>query len=302
MTASIRIGIGLPTRGGIDPAGLLLWAARADEGPFSSLATTDRVVFDAFESLVALAAAAAVTRRIRLLSSIVIAPARETTLLARQAASIDTLSGGRLTLGLAVGARTDDYEATGSSFEARGRRFDEQLPIMRRIWAGDPTAEGFAPIGPSPARHGGPELLIGGYVDAVARRVAAWGDGFMAPGGGEPRRMAGLWSAIRAAWTAAGRVGEPRWVAGSYFALGPDAEVAAGSYIEAWYGRDPARAALRLRSIPTTPDAVRELIQRQAGLGVDELIFRPCSGEIDQLERLAELVGDTAAAGGIESP
>ncbi|MEZ0239323.1 MAG: LLM class flavin-dependent oxidoreductase [Chloroflexota bacterium] len=298
MTGAIRIGIGLPTRGGVDPAGLLRWAARADEGPFSSLAVTDRVVFEALEPIAALAAAAAVTRRIRLLTSIVIAPTRETTLLARQAASIDALSGGRFTLGLGVGARTDDYGATVTSFETRGRRFDEQLPLLRRIWAGEPTADGFAPIGPSLAGRRGPELLIGGYVDAVARRIATWGDGFMAPGGGEPRRMAELWSAIRTAWTAAGRDGEPRWVAASYFALGPAAEAAASSYIEAWYGHDPARAAQRLRSIPTTADAVRELIQRQAGLGVDELILRPCSSDIDQLDRLAELLGDMAAAAG----
>jgi alkanesulfonate monooxygenase SsuD/methylene tetrahydromethanopterin reductase-like flavin-dependent oxidoreductase (luciferase family) len=190
----------------------------------------------------------------------------------------------------------DDYAATGSSFETRGARFDQQLPMLRRIWAGEPMGVGVGLIGPSAARRSGPELLVGGYVDAVARRIAAWGDGFMAPGGGEPSRMAELWSAIRSAWTAAGRAGEPRWVSGSYFALGPNAEAAAGSYVEAWYGRDPARAAERLRAIPTTSDAVRQLIERQTGMGVDELILRPCSAEIDQLERLAELVGGAAVA------
>lgn len=297
MRRAIRIGIGLPTRvSGVDPQTVLDWAARADAGPFSSLAVIDRVVHEALEPLATLSGVIGVTRRIRLLASVVIAPVRETTLLARQSASIDALSGGRFSLGLGVGARPDDYAATGSAFETRGARFDEQLPILRRIWAGEPIDDGIGPIGPRPARLGGPELLIGGYVDAVARRVAAWGDGFMAPGGGEAARMRELWALIRQAWAAAGRPGQPRWVAASYFALGPDAEVAARTYVEAWYGHDPARAADRLRAIPTTADAVRQLIERQAGMGVDELILRPCSAEFDQLERLAELVDRVAVA------
>lgn len=285
----IRIGIGLPTRIVGESTGRLLeWAVRADAAGFSSLAVSDRVVADAPEPLVVLAAAAAVTRRIDLLASIVIAPTRETTLLARQAASIDSLADGRLVLGLAVGARTDDYAATGVSFSTRGRRFDEQLPALRRIW----RREAFdgKPIGPRPARPQGPDVLIGGYVDAVARRIAAWGDGFMSPGGGELARMAELWARVRSAWAAAGREGEPRWVAGSYFALGPRAQEAARAYIETAYGYDPQLAARRLAGVPTTPDAVSATIARHAALGVDELILRPCSDDSALLDRLAELV------------
>lgn len=292
MPHGIKIGIGLPTRvAGVHGDVLLEWAARAEVAPFSSLAVTDRVVFDAQEPLISLAAAAGVTRRIRLMTSILLAPTRETTLLARQAASIDALSGGRLTLGVAIGARQDDYEATGYAFRSRGRRLEEQLPLLRRIWAGEPVVPGVGPIGPAPARPGGPELLIGGYVPAVARRVAAWGDGFMAPGGGEPAAMLELWHAVEAAWAAAGRSGRPRWVSGSYFALGPTAEEDARSYIEASYGSNPALAERRRRGIPTTAAAIDEAIERQADMGVDEFILRPCSASLASLERLAELIG-----------
>ena len=106
-------------------------------GPFSSLAVLDRVVLPVHEPLMALAATVGVTRRIRLLASVVIAPTRETTLLARQAASLDALSGGRFSLGVGVGVRRDDYLATGQAFERRGRRLDEQLAILRRLWAGE---------------------------------------------------------------------------------------------------------------------------------------------------------------------
>jgi alkanesulfonate monooxygenase SsuD/methylene tetrahydromethanopterin reductase-like flavin-dependent oxidoreductase (luciferase family) len=284
MTRAIEIGIGLPVRAsGAESPVLLEWAARADAGPFSSIAVTDRVVYRAHEPLVALASAIGVTRRVRLATSILIAPTRETTLLARQAASIDALSGGRLTLGLGIGIREDDYGATGTAFTTRGRRLDEQLADLRTIWS-----EGA--VGTSPARPDRPELLVGGYVDAVVRRIATWGDGFMAPGGGDPARMVDLWSRITAAWSAGGRSGRPRWVSASYFALGPGAADSARSHIESWYGFDPALAERRLRGIPTTEEAVRGTIQRQAEMGVDEFLLRPCSPDLEALDRLAELV------------
>lgn len=288
------IGIGLPTRSdGLGPDALRAWAAAADAGPFSSLAVLDRVVFPAHEPLVALAAVSGVTSRIRLLASVVIAPTRETTLLARQAASLDVLSGGRFTLGVGIGVRRDDYAATGFPFEQRGRRLDDQLPILRRIWAdaADGNAGAATPIGVAPVRQGGPELLIGGYVPAVARRIAAHGDGFMAPGGGTPDGMAELWKAIEGAWAAAGRTGRPRWVGSTYVALGPHADRQAADYIRSAYAFDPPLAERRLAGIPTSAGAVRDLVWRQADLGLDEFVFRPCAPDPSLIDRLAEVVG-----------
>jgi alkanesulfonate monooxygenase SsuD/methylene tetrahydromethanopterin reductase-like flavin-dependent oxidoreductase (luciferase family) len=287
----IKVGIGLPRVAGVDGAFLLDWARRADAGPFSSLAVTDRVVHDVHEPLIALAATIGVTSRIRLLTSVLLGPTRETTLLARQTATIDALSGGRLTLGLGVGIREDDYAATGFPFHARGRRLDEQAPILRRLWAGEPLGEGIGPIGPRPARAGGPELLFGGYVDAVVRRIVAWGDGFMSPGGGDPVRMRELWDRIVEAWNVAGREGAPRWASSQYFALGPNADAAAREHVGTYYGFDPELAERRIRGIPTSPEAVRDAIQRQAELGVDEFILRPCTADMGSLEGLAEVVG-----------
>lgn len=292
----MRIGVGLPTRvAGVSGEFLLEWAKRADRGPFSSLAVTDRVVYHSPEPLVVLAAALGVTHRIRLMTSAVLAPTRETTLLARQAASIDALSGGRFTLGVGIGVREDDYAATGYAFHRRGRRLEEQLPVLRRIWAGEPFAEGAGVIGPVPARPGGPELLIGGYVPAVAGRIAAWGDGFLSPDGGEPTKMRELWQQTGQAWADAGRQGQPRWVTGSYCALGPNAEDAATSYIDANYSFDRALAERFRRGIPTTPEAVLEAIKRRADMGVDEYILRPCSADMAFLERLEELVASLVA-------
>ena len=292
----MRIALGLPSRVASASGEMILeWATRADRGPFSSLVVTDRVVSKALEPLMVLAIAGGATRRIRLMTSVVIGPTRETTLLARQAATIDTLSGGRLTLGLGIGVRENDYLATGFEFRRRGRRVDEQLPILRRLWAGEALSNEVGPIGPSSPRPGGPELLFGGYVPAIVRRIAAWGDGYMAPGGGEPASMLEMWKNILQAWRDAGRQGQPRWVGASYFALGPKAFEQASGYINANYGYNPELAARRLRGIPTTPAAVEEAIQRQADMGVDEFILRPCAEDLDQMERLAGLAVRLAA-------
>ena len=292
----MRIALGLPSRVASASGEMILeWATRADRGPFSSLVVTDRVVSKALEPLMVLAIAGGATRRIRLMTSVVIGPTRETTLLARQAATIDTLSGGRLTLGLGIGVRENDYLATGFEFRRRGRRVDEQLPILRRLWAGQALSNEVGPIGPSSPRPGGPELLIGGYVPAIVRRIAAWGDGYMAPGGGEPASMLEMWKNILQAWRDAGRQGQPRWVGASYFALGPKAFEQASGYINANYGYNPELAARRLPGIPTTPAAVEEAIQRQADMGVDEFILRPCAEDLDQMERLAGLAVRLAA-------
>ena len=152
----MRIALGLPSRiVGASGELMLEWATRADRGPFSSLVVTDRVVSQALEPLAVLAIAAGATKRVRLMTSVVIGPTRETTLLARQTATIDALSGGRLSLGVGIGVRENDYLATGFEFHRRGRRVDEQLPLLRRLWAGEALSKEVGPIGPPSARPGG---------------------------------------------------------------------------------------------------------------------------------------------------
>ncbi len=250
----MRIAIGLPSRiVGASGDLMLEWITRADRGPFSSVVVTDRVVSQALEPLSVLAMAGGATRRIRLMTSVVIGPTRETTLLARQAATIDVISNGRLTLGIGIGVRENDYLATGLDFHRRGRRVEEQLPLLRRLWAGAALSSEIGLIGPRSSRPSGPELLIGGYVPAIVGRIAKWGDGYMAPGGGEPESMLKMWREIERAWREAGRQGNPRWVGASYFALGPNAVDHATQYINANYGYKPELAAKRLRSLRSSP-------------------------------------------------
>lgn len=286
----MRIAIGLPSRIPEASGELMLeWATRAEQGPFSSLVVTDRVVSRSLEPLSVLALAAGATRRIRLMTSVVIGPTRETTLLARQAATLDVISNGRLTLGVGIGVRANDYAATGFDFHRRGKRAEEQLPALRRLWRGDALSSDVGPIGPISPRPGGPELLIGGYVPAIVQRIAKWGDGYMAPGGGEPEAMLKMWREIEQAWRQEGRSGKPRWVGASYFALGANATDHATRYISANYGYNPDLAAKRLRTLPASTAAVQDAIKRQADMGVDEFILRPCAEDLDQMDLLAEI-------------
>jgi alkanesulfonate monooxygenase SsuD/methylene tetrahydromethanopterin reductase-like flavin-dependent oxidoreductase (luciferase family) len=115
----------------------------------------------------------------------------------------------------------------------RGRRFDEQLDEMRRIWAGEERGD-VGPIGPTPARPGGPELILGGATEASFRRVARVANGWIM-GGGTPDMFAQGAAAVDQAWQDEGRPGKPRKLSLAYFALGPDARTLADGYLGHYY-------------------------------------------------------------------
>src|SRR5215218_767941 len=283
------IGIGLPaTIPGRRGSLTMEWAKQADSGPFSSLGILDRLVYPNYEPLITLAAAAAVTERVRLMTTVLIAPLRRAGVLAKQAATIDALSGGRLTLGLGVGAREDDFQFAPASFHNRGRRFEEQLELMKRVWSGQPESDEVGPVGPPPARSGGPELLIGGYTPVSIRRVGRWGDGFISGGVRDSEQVRQLFDLAEESWRGEGRVGSPRLVASLYYALGPNA-ARGGDYIRHYYSYFGPAADDMARSIPSTPEAIEGLIQGFGDVGADEVVCWPTVAELDQVDRLAEI-------------
>jgi alkanesulfonate monooxygenase SsuD/methylene tetrahydromethanopterin reductase-like flavin-dependent oxidoreductase (luciferase family) len=280
------IGIGLPNATqGIDRRGIVDWAQRADRAGFSTLSTIDRVAYLNYEPLIALAAAAAVTERIRLTTNILIAPLRSNTaLLAKQAATIDHLSGGRLVLGLGVGLRDDDYEVSGIDYHTRGRVFEQQLDELVRLWAGE------GGVGPEPANGRRPSLLIGGGADAAFRRAAKYADGWTLGGGG-PDLLRDSIVRLRAAWDEAGRKDEPRTVALTYFCLGDDAERLAEQNFGHYYGWLGEFTSAIVASAAKDAESVRELLQGFEAAGADEVILLPGSPDPDQVDLLAEAAG-----------
>ena len=276
------VGIGLPNAvRGVDRRGIVEWARRAEAAGFSSLGTIDRIVYPNYESLIALAAAAAVTERIRLVTDILIAPLRtNTALLAKQAATIDSLSEGRLVLGLAVGGREDDYEISGADFGSRGKTFDRQLEELGALWRGERG------VGPRPARGDRPKVLIGGSSDVAFRRAARHADGWTL-GGGTPDAFAEGRETLRAAWAAEGRDGEPRTMVLFYFALGDDAEAAARASLGDYYGFLGEYADQIVAGAAKDEDAVKGYLSAFEQAGVDEVICFPTSTDPEQVDLLA---------------
>jgi alkanesulfonate monooxygenase SsuD/methylene tetrahydromethanopterin reductase-like flavin-dependent oxidoreductase (luciferase family) len=286
----VDIGIGLPnTVPGTEGRALIGWATAAEQAGFSTLGTIGRIVYPNYEELVALSAAAAVTSRIRLTTGVLLAPLYANhVLLAKQAASLDRLSGGRLVLGLGLGGRDDDFTASGVPAQGRGRRLEEQIAVMKRVWSGEKFGMAGG-VGPEPARPGGPEIILGGATEASFRRVARLADGWIM-GGGTPDMFAQAAAAVDGAWQEAGRPGRPRKLSLAYFALGPAARAQADGYLLDYYAFLGDIAGQIAAGAAVSPEMVRSYVGAFSSAGCDELIFVPTGSSPDQVDLLAEAV------------
>jgi alkanesulfonate monooxygenase SsuD/methylene tetrahydromethanopterin reductase-like flavin-dependent oxidoreductase (luciferase family) len=283
----MNIGIGLPNPVPETPGHVLLdWARRAEGRGFSAVATIDRITYPSYESIIALTGAAAVTERIGLVTNVLLAPTRNPVLLAKEAASLDQLSSGRFTLGLAVGTREDDFEAAGQDFAARGKRFDRDLEIMHAAWRGELVEGAEHPVGPTPFNGDRVPILMGGMSDAAIRRTIQWAVGWSV-GGAPPERGGPFAERVRTAWKEAGRDGEPLIVGLAYFGLRDDAEAKATEYLGSYYG-DMGRQIAQW--IPKTPDALREAVKKFEDFGFDELFLDPTVADVTEVDRAADAV------------
>ena len=283
------IGIGIPnTIRGTTGAQLIDWAKRAETAGFSTLASIGAVSYPSYEELTVFAAVGTVTERIRFLTNVLIAPARSAAELAKQAATVDQLTGGRLTLGLGAGWRIGDFTLTGRDFEGRGGLFDSLLEDLPRAWAGELLQPDTRPVSPPPLQSPLP-VMIGGVTEAAVQRVAKHAVGWTA-GGMPPDAVADFAARVRSAWTAAGRAGAPRIVALVYFGLG-DTEAESRDNVYHYYqpmGHDTAE--MISGSVLRSADAIRGTLQAYEAVGVDELILDPSVGDTAQVELLAEVV------------
>ena len=283
----MELGIGLPaTIPDVAGGTIVEWARRSERRGFSTLGVIDRLVYGNYEPLVALSSAAAVTERIRLTTSILLAPLRSNhALLAKQAASLDRLSGGRLVLGLGIGRRENDYTESDLEFHRRGAELDALLERVTAIWRGNAAA-----VGPAPSNPGGPTLIFGGTSPATYRRMAKFGAGWIA-GAGLGDVFRGGAAAARAAWTEAGRDGSPRLMALSYFALGDDARARADSYLKDYYSFVGPAVEHIAAGAMTTPEHIAQRVAELAEAGCDELILFPCVPDPAQVDLLADALG-----------
>jgi len=281
------VSIGLPTTvPGIDGSRLLEVARRAEDRGFAGLGVLDRLVYRGYDALTAMTAAAAVTTRVRLTTSVLLAAYRGApAALAKQLATLDHLSGHRLVVGVAAGGRADDFEAAGVPYHRRGRLLDEALTIMTDIWKGGGQCAG---IGPLPA-EGSIPVLVGGHSPAAMRRAARFATGWIA-GGSSASSYADLVTHARRAWADHGRTDTPRMVALCYVSLGANGRELAGAYFRDYYSYIGPKAEQLARGVIADGSALRDTVADYAESGCDELMLMPCTPEPEHVDLLAEVL------------
>ena len=279
----------LPTMVPHTRAQTLAWCRGVDEGPWSSLAVPDRITYPSHALTVELAAAAALTGRVRLWTTIVILPIRDAVLTAKELASVDVLADGRLTVGVGVGGREDDYRAVGSSFARRWDRLDEGVARLRAVWRGEPPFEGADPVGPLPVQPGGPPLIAGSMGPRSIARAARWAAGVDGTWtlDADEATMRAAFDAIDAAWETAGRREAPHKSSSIWYALGPDAEARLRGYARDYmriFGDDTAAWAAGAVTCHS-PDTLRRAVDSARAAGADEFFLVPTTGDSAELDR-----------------
>ncbi|HET9677860.1 MAG TPA: LLM class flavin-dependent oxidoreductase [Solirubrobacterales bacterium] len=276
--------IGLPNAvPGTTGGQLTEWARRAEARGFSSLGTIDRIAYPNLEPLTALAVAAAVTERIGLATTVLLGPLRVNPVaLAKQVASVHKISGGRMTLGIGLGGREDDYEISGVDTSTRGKDLDAMLERIREVWEGEE-------MGPQTETH--PRVLVGGSVEASFKRAARFGDGWIAAGA-PPQQFAEWLQGFEAAWSESGRRESPQNAALAYYSLGDRAEEDARDYLTdyyAWLGEDVANFIAGAAA--KDPESVKQAVSAFDSAGCQELFLFPSSSDPQQVDLLADALG-----------
>jgi len=281
---------------GIDRATVLEWCRRIEADGYSTIGFGERIAYQNLELFSVLSVAAAVTERVTLMSSIVVLPMHAEAWVAKQSATLDVLSGGRYTLGVGVGGRNEDYRAMGSSFERRFDRLDAQIARIRSMWAQQPPGEGLDPIGPSPVQSHLP-ILSGAMGPRSIARSARWADGIagfeMDPTAAALGRSA---TAMTEAWERAERDTAPYRMTSFWCALGDDASAQLRGYASGYlsvFGAELADA-LAASCSAAGPDAIRRAIDDAREAGFDEIQLVPTTADINELDRMAEVMGSNS--------
>lgn len=291
----MRIGMTLPVMEPDLDAGVLeAWCRAVDEGPFSSVCFGERMAFDNPEILTLLGAVAAWTSRVEVVTTVVVPQLHDPVLLAKSLATADVLSGGRLTVGLGVGGRREDYDAVGAAAETQTMaELERRALTMKRVWAGENLTGSVRPVGPPPVQPGGPSLLVGTMGPRTMRSAVTWADGLAGVSMDlDLGAISALFDVARAAWSDAGR-GAPRLCTSTWFAL-DEGDGSGRAQVHAhllhymnWLPVSIVDPLARVSGFAGTPAELRDLVCRLEDLGTDELHLIPTGKDVAQVERVA---------------
>ena len=280
----------------LDAALLKDWAQAIDQGPFSSLCWGERIAFDNPDSLTLLGALSAWTDRVRLVTTVIVPQLHDPVMLAKALATGDMLSNGRLTVGIGVGGRHEDYNAVGADPKTQTMRgMAERVAVMKRVWAGEKTTDSVRPVGPAPVQAGGPPLHVGTIGPKTVRSAAAWADGLAGTTLDlDVAKQNELYDVARDAWAEAGKPA-PHLATSFWFAFGPADEARAQVHHHLrrymnWIPAEYVDAMAPMTGWAGTEDQLIEVLRNFADVGTDEVHLIPTSSDIDQLRRAADVV------------
>ncbi|OBF06913.1 LLM class flavin-dependent oxidoreductase [Mycobacterium sp. 852002-10029_SCH5224772] len=281
----------------LDATVLETWARSIDEGPFSSLCWGERIAFDNPDSLTLLGALAAWTNRVRLLTTVIVPQLHDPVMLAKGLASGDMLSGGRLTVGIGVGGRHEDYDAVSADRATQTMRgMAERVAVMKRVWAGEKTADSVLPVGPAPVQAGGPPLFVGSIGPKTIRSAAAWADGLAGTTLDlDVAKQNELFDVTRDAWAQAGKP-KPHLITSFWFAFGSPEESRAQVHRHLrrymnWIPGEYVDAMAPMTGWAGSEDELLDVLRRFEEIGTDEVQLIPTSSDADQLRRAADVAG-----------
>ncbi|EID10882.1 flavin-dependent oxidoreductase [Mycobacterium xenopi RIVM700367] len=282
----------------LDATVLRDWAHAIDQGPFSSLCWGERIAFDNPETLTLLGSLAAWTHRVRLVTTVIVPQLHDPVMLAKSLATGDMLCGGRLTVGLGVGGRQEDYRAVDADLTTQTmRHLAERVAVMKRVWAGENVTGSTRPVGPAPVQPGGPPLLVGTMGPKTIRSAAAWADGLAGTTLDlDVVKQNELFDVARAAWDMTGKP-KPHLATSFWFAIGPheDARAQVHRHLRRYMNWIPAEVVDAMA--PATgfaggEDELLAVLRKFEAIGADEIQLIPTSFDLNQLRRAADVAAD----------
>ena len=291
----MHIGICLPyMKAGLTRADYMAWFQAVDTGPFHSLCCGERVHGPTMDMRVLLAAAAAATSRVEISPTLYVLPMHNATRVAKEIASLDLLSGGRVRhVSVGYGGREQDYEAVGAQFKGRYGRMDRQVTEMRRVWQGEEIIQGSGPIGPAPTVPGGPQLIAGAMGPKSIERCAQWADGLYAwSPNGEQTELAGAFEMADAAWERAQRPQKPYRLGGCWYSLADDGQQKLYDYVYQYLAiAGPEIAGMMADLVNrSSADSVRIALDNAQAAGCEEVFLVPATAELTEVERLGDII------------
>ncbi len=274
------------------------WAQIIDAGPFSSLCWGERIAFGNPDALTLLGALAAWTQRVPLITTVVVPQLHDPVLLAKALATGDMLSGGRLTVGVGVGGRQEDYHAVSADPATQTmREMARRVAVMKQVWSGEKVTDSVVPVGPRPVFQGGPRLLVGTIGPKTLRHASSWADGLAGITLDlDVDKQNELFEVGRDAWAQAGKP-PPHLATSFWFALGDQADARAQIHRHLrhymnWIPVELVDAMAPMTGWAGSEDQLADVLRGFAAVGTSEVHLIPTSSDLGQLRAVADLVAD----------